>query len=261
MVDSELQNKVGIVTGGGSGLGAAAALKLGQHGVRVAVNDMNPDRAERVAHVIREAGGQAIAIGADVANKFQCVHLVETTRAEWGQLDILINHAAVKPRSSIIKCDEWDWQRCLDVNLKGTFFMCQLVGRVMADENLERGGRLINLSGPAGLLTAWEGRAAVCAAQAAIVGFTRECAREYADFGVTVNVLLSEKNGGEATALQSETTVDQWPAELNADYQRLLTDNATAVEQNAALILALCRPAASGVNGMVLAVDADPIMG
>ncbi len=123
-----LHNKVAIVTGAGHGTGAAIAHTLAAAGARVAVNDLNPDRAERIASAIRQAGGQAIGIAADISNKFQCVHLVETTRQEWGQLDILVNNAAVKPSSTILKMDEWAWQRCLDVNLKGTFFMSQLVG-------------------------------------------------------------------------------------------------------------------------------------
>ena len=145
MTDSQtefsLDKKVAIVTGAGKGVGAKIAQQLGLAGAFVAVNDLNPDRAESVAEQIRLAGGQAISITADVSNKFQAVHLVETVREQWGQLDILVNNAGIYPTSTILKLDEWDWCRCLDLNLKGTFFMCQLVGRVMADENGERGGR------------------------------------------------------------------------------------------------------------------------
>ena len=112
MDKEEQMQKVAIVTGAGQGLGAVIAQTLAADGVRVAVNDINPDRAERTAVAIRNVGGEAIAIAADVANKFQCVHLIETTRAEWGQLDILVNNAAIMPSSTIIKLDEWEWNRC-----------------------------------------------------------------------------------------------------------------------------------------------------
>lgn len=192
-MEHSLHNNVAIVTGAGQGLGAEIARTLATAGARVAVNDINPDRAERTAVSIREAGGQAIAVAADVANKFQCVHLVETTRAEWGQLDILVNNAAVMPRSTILKLDEWDWNRCLEVNLKGTFFMSQLCGRVMADENQTRGGVIINIASTAGVQTPLENRAAYCASKAGVVGFSRECAREYAGYGLRVHVLLPDE--------------------------------------------------------------------
>ncbi len=192
-MENNLQNKVAIITGAGQGLGAIIAQTLAAAGVRVAVNDINPDRAERTAAAIRAAGGEGIAVAADVANKFQCAHLVETTRAAWGQLDILVNNAVVMPRSTLLKLDEWDWNRCLEVNLKGTFFMSQFCGRVMADENQARGGVIINIASTAGVQTSLESRAAYCASKAGVVGFSRECAREYALYGLRVHVLLPDE--------------------------------------------------------------------
>lgn len=189
-----LDNKVAIITGAGQGLGAAIAHALAAAGAAIAVNDINPDRAERVAAAIRANGGPAIGLHADVSNKFQCAHLIETTRATWGQLDILINNAAVKPKSTILKMDEWDWQRTLDVNLKGTFFMSQLVGRVMADENQTRGGVILNIASNAGWQTPLENYAAYAASKAAILGFTTECAREYAGYNIRVNALSPAEN-------------------------------------------------------------------
>ncbi len=192
-MNNDLSKKVAIVTGAGQGIGAAIAQTLAAAGVRVAVNDLNPDRAERTAVSIRESGGEAIGIAADVANKFQCAHLIETTRKQWGQLDILINNAAIMPRSIILKQDEWEWNRCLEVNLKGTFFMSQLCGRVMADENGERGGVIVNIASTAGTELPLENRAAYCASKAGVVGFARECAREYAQYGIQVHTLLPDE--------------------------------------------------------------------
>jgi len=167
---------------------------LAEAGARVAVNDLNPDRAERTADAIRRAGYQAAGISADISNKFQCVHLIETTRREWGRLDILVNNAAVKPSSTILKMDEWAWQRCLDVNLKGTFFMSQLVGRVMADENQDRGGVIVNIASTAGFEIPLPGAAAYAASKAGVIGFTRECAREFAAYGICVSTVLPDTN-------------------------------------------------------------------
>ena len=187
-------NKVAIVTGAGQGLGEGIALVLAAAGARVVVNDLNPDRAERVAAAIRAQGGEAVGVAADVANKFQCVHLVESARDAFGQLDILVNNAAVLRPGSILKMDEWDWNRCLEVNLKGAFFMSQLVGRVMQDENGERGGTIINIASTAGYQEPLTNGAAYAASKAGIVGFTRTCAVEFAEFGVCVFALLPEEN-------------------------------------------------------------------
>ncbi|MBK8988110.1 MAG: SDR family NAD(P)-dependent oxidoreductase [Chloroflexi bacterium] len=192
-MEQNLIHKIAIVTGAGQGIGAAIAHALAAAGAKVAVNDINPDRAERVAASIRAAGGQAIGVHADVANKFQCSHLVETTRAEWGRLDILVNNAAVKPKATILKMDEWEWQRTLDVNLKGAFFMSQFCGRVMADENGERGGLIIHISSTAGVAEPLADHAAYAASRAGLLGFARECAREFAAYGIQVHALTAQE--------------------------------------------------------------------
>lgn len=200
---NELAGRVAIVTGAGHGTGAAAAQALAAAGARVAVNDINPDRAERVAQEIVDAGGEAIAVQADVANKFQCVKLVETTRAQWGQLDILVNAAHVTPRGAVLKLDEWDWNRCMEVNVKGVFFMSQLCGRVMDDSR--RGGLIVNVISEAGVQVPLEHGAVFCASQAAVMGFARECAREYAAYGVRVHTLLRDVTRDADAAYTEET--------------------------------------------------------
>jgi 3-oxoacyl-[acyl-carrier protein] reductase len=186
-----LEQQVVIVTGAGQGIGAAIAHALAAAGARVTVNDLNPDRAERTAESIIAAGGQAIAVPGDVSNKFQCVNVIETTRDQWGRLDILVNNAGIQPRTPILKMDEWEWNRCLEVNLKSVFFMSQLCGRVMAEENGGRGGSIVNIAAIAGAVTAWPNRAAYGAASAGVVGFARECAREFATYGIRVNTILA----------------------------------------------------------------------
>lgn len=259
-LNPKLDDKVAIVTGGGKGVGAAIALALGRAGARVAVNDINPDRAEKTAGQIKAAGGEAIAIGADVANKFQCVHLVESTRAEWGQLDILVNHASVDPRSTILKLDEWDWQRCLDVNLKGTFFMCQLTGRVMADENRSRGGRMINITGPAGFLVPAAHRAAACASQAGIIGFTRECAREYASFGITVNAVVPIQ-ADVSVPVQAPTLTDPTLHSLREAIGGDSSRPSSLIEHTATVVVTLCSRAGSRISGQIVPVDENGMMG
>lgn len=251
----QLTNQVAIITGAGRGIGAAVARTLAAAGARVAVNDINPDRAERVAAEITAAGGQAVAIQADVANKFQCVKLVEETRATWGQLDLLVNNAAVEPVASILKMDEWDFQRCLDVNVKGTFFMSQLCGRVMADENGARGGAMVNIASTAGVELPLAGRAAYCASKAAVVGFARECAREFAAYGIRVNTILPGIIDTPLTEpLQQDAAVmARWQAQIPLG--RLGT-----AEEVAQAVLFLCSPASSYITGATLTVAGGKVM-
>lgn len=242
-MELSLDKKVAIVTGAGRGLGRAIAKTLAGAGARVAVNDLNPDRAERVAAEIRAAGGQAVGIAADISNKFQCVHLIETTRQEWQQLDILVNNAAVQPRRSILKMDEWEWQRCIDVNLKGTFFMSQLCGRVMADENQEHGGVIVNIADIAGVEVPLIERAAYCASKAGIVGFARECAREFAAYGIRVNTVLPGPIAGDDEAPQQ------------AEMPQIPLGRPALTAEVAQTVLFLCSDASSYITGSTVTVD------
>lgn len=254
-MELRLTNKVAIVTGAGRGTGEAIAKTLAAAEARVAVNDINPDRAERVAAAIREAGGEAIGITADVSNKFQCAHLVESTRDQWGRLDILVNNAAVEPQVSILQMDEWDWIRCIDVNLKGTFFMSQLCGRVMADENEDRGGVIVNISSIAGVEIPFEHRAAYCAAKAGMVGFARECAREFAQYGIRVNTVVAglSATSQAAAARRDPTVTATWEQEIPL---KRLGDP----QEVANVVLFLCAGASSYMTGSTVTVDGGKVM-
>jgi NAD(P)-dependent dehydrogenase (short-subunit alcohol dehydrogenase family) len=204
-----LENKVAIVTGAGGETGSAIAYALAQAGARVAVNDINPDRAERAAAAIRQDGYEAIAITADSANRFQCVNLIESTREQWVHLDILVNNAAVQPIAPVLKMDEWAWQRCFDVNLKGAFFMSQLVGRVMADENQERGGVIINIASSIDDEAPAHGLAAYAASKVGLAAFSHQCASEFSPYGVRVHTVqpgtVNKETAGEVSERANST--------------------------------------------------------
>jgi NAD(P)-dependent dehydrogenase (short-subunit alcohol dehydrogenase family) len=254
-MELSVEGKVAIVTGSGQGLGRAISKTLASAGARVAVNDLNPDRAREVADVITEDGGMAIPVAADVSNKFQCVTLVESTRAEYGSIDILVNNAGIEPVSTILEMDEWDWDRCIGVNLKGTFFMSQLCGRVMAEENAEQGGAIVNISSIAGVEIPLMDRAAYCASKAGIVGFARECAREYAQYGIRVNTVLPGVFATPMTeqARKNPEVMERWKREIPL---KRLGD----AEEVAKVVLFLCSDASSYMTGSTVTVDGGKVM-
>ncbi len=177
------RDKVVLITGGGRGSGRAIAQCFAASGAKVVINDINPDTAAATAQEIKDAGGQAICLIADVANKMavQTMHyeILET----WGRVDILINHAAIEPAGAILTLDEWAWDRTLNVNLKGAFLCSQTVGRSMKEQG---GGVIVNLGGAA---NGKAGLAAYRVSKTGLLGFTNECACEFAPYHIRVNAV------------------------------------------------------------------------
>lgn len=180
----DLSGHHALVTGAGAGCGRAIALALAEHGAAVAVNDLNIERAESLAQEIQAHGGQAVPLRADISNRFQTANMIEETRDAFGRIHILVNAAGIFKAESMLKIDEWEWRRQIEVNITGVFFCMQLVGRVMADEG---GGRIINLTSTA------SGAAAMgyAAGKAAIIGMTRQAARELASKNILVNAITA----------------------------------------------------------------------
>lgn len=137
-----LKDKVVLITGAGKGAGRALAEAFAEHGAIIAANDISPINVEEIVDGIIARGGKAKAYVEDIAKKVGVQAVVNSVEDDFGSVDILVNHAAVKPHGSLLKMDEWDWHRTLDVNLTGAFLMIQSVGRVMSAKS---GGVILNL--------------------------------------------------------------------------------------------------------------------
>ena len=144
---NKLENKVVLITGAGKGSGRALAEAFAEHGAIIAANDISPINVEEVVDGIVARGGKAKAYVEDIAKKVGVQAVVNSVEDDFGRIDILVNHAAVEPHGPLLKMDEWDWHRTLDVNLTGAFLMTQSVGRVMAGKG---GGVILNLVTGAG---------------------------------------------------------------------------------------------------------------
>ncbi|MBI5298278.1 MAG: SDR family NAD(P)-dependent oxidoreductase [Chloroflexi bacterium] len=176
----EFAGRVVVITGAGKGAGAALAEAFAARGAQVALNDISPINVDNVAARIVSSGGQARVYLHDVAKKVGVQALIKQVEGEWGRVDILIQHAAVQPRTPLLDLDEWDWHRTLDVNLTGAFLVLQSLGRVMRAQG---GGIIVNLA--AGAESA-EQAGAYEASMAGLRGLSLAAARELAPFGVKV---------------------------------------------------------------------------
>ena len=223
-----------LVTGAGAGCGRAIALALAEHGAAVAVNDLNIERAESLAQEIQDKGGQAVPLRADISNRFQTASMIEQTRDAFGRIHILVSAAGIFKAEPMLNIDEWEWRRQIEVNITGVFFCMQLVGRVMADEG---GGRIINLTSTASYAAAM-GHAA---GKTAVIGMTRQAARELASKNIMVNAIAA---GGiqenDRPPIQAKQTlrkrVGQAALFLCSDAADLMTGQTLVVDGGQAII-------------------------
>ena len=203
---NKLRDKVVLITGAGKGSGRYLAQAFAEHGAIVAANDISPVNVEAVVDQIIAKGGRAKAYIDDIAKKVSAQSVVNQVKDDYGRIDILINHAAVQPRVSMLDMDEWDWHRVLDVNLTGAFLMIQSVGRVMLAEG---SGVIINLMA---VKQAWaEGEAAFIASMSGLDGLTHQAARELSPYGIRVYAVenSSEKIVESVFALADLQTEEQ----------------------------------------------------
>jgi 3-oxoacyl-[acyl-carrier protein] reductase len=147
--DGRLAGRVAIVTGASRGIGRAIALRFAEEGARIVVNyTANTDMAAEVAGEIESASGEAVAIQADVSNGTDVKRLVGETMARFGRVDVLVNNAGVMFTKPMLEVSEDEWDRTIDVNLKGAYLCSKSVVPIMIDQ---QGGSIVNMSSNSGL--------------------------------------------------------------------------------------------------------------
>lgn len=180
----ELKDKVVLITGAGKGAGRALALAFAERGAIVAANDISPINVELVVAEIEACGGKAKAYIEDVAKKVGVQYLVNSVEDDFGGIDILVNHAAVEPHTSLLDMDEWDWHRTLDVNLTGAFLMTQSAGRMMRTSSKGSGVILNIFAGPSRGEDKDAG--AYLSSMAGLAAFSRQSDVELSPYGIRV---------------------------------------------------------------------------
>jgi 3-oxoacyl-[acyl-carrier protein] reductase len=183
-----LHDQVAIITGAGQGLGRAFALAFAAEGAKVVIAERNEERGAAVAAEIGAAGGQALALGADVASEASTQAMAAATLERWGRIDILLNNAAI---FSTIKMRPFDqipvqeWDVLMAVNVRGVWLCCKAVAPAMREQ---RRGKIINIAS----IVFDMGRANYLhyvASKGAVIGITRGIATELGDYGINVNAI------------------------------------------------------------------------
>lgn len=240
-----LNDKVAIVTGSGRGIGRAIALELAVAGAKVIVNYAGRvDKAEETVELIREAGGECLAVQADVSQIAEVDRLIKTTLDHFGKIDILINNAGITRDSLLLRMKEADWDVVLATNLKGVFLCTKAVSKGMLKQ---RSGVIVNISSVVGL-SGNAGQANYAAAKAGIIGFSKSIAKEFASRGIRVNAVAP----GYISTDMTETLAEGMQTEV---LRAIPLGRLGKPEDVAKVVRFLVSPEASYITGQTLCVD------
>jgi 3-oxoacyl-[acyl-carrier protein] reductase len=178
-------DKTALVTGSGSGIGKAIALMLAKAGADVVINDVNQKDADATAGEIELLGRKAISIVANVADLNDVRTMFEQLHGEFGKLDILVNNAGITSDGFLMKMTEDQWDRVMDVNLKGVFNCCQLAARIMSEHQY---GKIVNITSASAQMGN-VGQVNYAASKGGVISVTKTLAKELAQFNINVNAV------------------------------------------------------------------------
>lgn len=252
-MDLQLKGKVALVTGAARGIGRGIALTLAQEGAQVAVNYANrADAAEEVVRIIRDGGGEALAVRADVGRFAEVERLVAMTLEQFGRIDILVNNAGIVSRKPILEVPLEEWDRVIRTNLYGCFHCSRLVGRHMVERG--GGGKIISISSIHGRV-AKAGMGPYCATKAAIDMFTKQLAVELAPHRINVNAVASGTIITEINQPLYQSTTPEDIEKRTAVLHRVPWAEIGQPEDIGRAVAFLASDAARYITGAVLYVD------
>jgi 3-oxoacyl-[acyl-carrier protein] reductase len=245
-----LNGKVAIVTGAGRGIGRAIALQFAEYGSKVVINYRSSiSQVEELLNLIKNAGGEAIAVQADISKEEEAKKLIDEAVKQFGRLDVLVNNAGITKDNLMMRMSETDFDSVIDINLKGTFFCMKHAANLMLKQ---RSGKIINISSVVGI-TGNIGQVNYAASKAGVIGMTKAAARELASRGITVNAVAPGFIDTDMTEALSDKVKEATIASIPLKRYGVASEVAGAVSF-------LASEAANYITGQVLQVDGGMVM-
>ncbi|MCD2185610.1 SDR family NAD(P)-dependent oxidoreductase [Actinomycetospora soli] len=239
-----LDDRVAVVTGASSGLGAVFARTLAEAGADVVLGARRVDRLDETRAAVEKAGRRALAVRTDVASPEDCQGLIEAATGEFGRVDVLVNNAGIGTAVPATKETPDQFREVIDVNLNGCYWMAQAAARVMGE-----GSSIVNVSSVLGLTTAGLPQAAYSASKAGLIGLTRDLAQQWTPRkGIRVNALAP----GFFTSEMTDSYQDGY---LESQLPRVLARRIGDPEELAAALIFLVSDAGSYCTGITLPVE------
>jgi len=245
-----LNGKVAVITGAGRGIGRAIALHFAESGAKVVINYRSSiAQVEELLSLIKNAGGEAIAVQADISKEDEAKKLLEEAVKNFGRLDVIVNNAGITKDNLLIRMTEADFDSVMDINLKGTFFCMKHAANIMLKQ---RSGKIINIASVVGL-TGNAGQVNYAASKAGVIGMTKAAARELASRGITVNAVAPGFIDTDMTDILPDKVKEATIASIPLKRFGIASEVAGAVGF-------LASEAANYITGQVLQVDGGMVM-
>lgn len=237
-----LEGKTAVITGGAAGIGHAAARFLAEKGVNVCLADLNPAVSETAGHL----SNKAIGVSGDITDSKYRQKVLDKTIRTFGQADILINCAGIVALECAEVLDESDWDKTMDVNLKASFMMAQLIGKYFIENEIP--GCIVNMASQAGII-ALDRHVAYCASKGAVIAMTKVLACEWGKYGIRVNAVSP-------TVVLTELGHKAWDGPAGEVLKKEMPSGRFAEpDEIAGAIGFLCSGAAGMITGHNLVVD------
>ena len=251
----DLKGKVAIITGARRGMGRTHAIALAKAGAKVVVSDISLEDCQKVVEEIKKAKGQALAVKCNVIKKEEVEEMVKRTIEKWGKIDILVNNAGICDFKPFLEMKEEDWDRTIEINLKGYFLVAQTAAKEMVKQ---KAGAIINIASIAMGQTGVGFPALVhyCASKGAIVAMTEAMALELAPYNIRVNAISP---GAIETPMIDPLKAD--PKTMEGTLARIPLHRVGKPEEVSNLVLFLASDASSYMTGSDVVVDGGWLAG